>query len=211
MPWQEMTTELIMAKFLWTAQSKRDLQIENNLIISTSIINIATGTSSRMKDFIKKSKGIIKIKNNDNFCALRAMVVGIAHNDYFINSELKYSYDQIIDSPQSKKQQVAAERLAREMKFNEHTIISLVEIKQIEQHLKEYQVLVVSDTNNFDFIYVGARIKKLFFFFHDSHFDYLKSLPAFFDCDKFCFICLLPYHHNLAHKCLKIILGSLTI
>ena len=70
--------------------------------------------------------------------------------------------------------------------------------------MKEYQVLVVSDTNNFDFIYVGARIKKLFFFFHDSHFDYLKSLPAFFDCDKFRFICLLPYHHNLAHKCLKI-------
>ena len=93
------------------------------------------------------------------------MVVGIAHNDYFINSKLKYSYDQIIDSTQSKKQQVAAERLAREMKYNEHTIISLVEIKQIEQHLKEYQVLVVSDTNNFDFIYVGARIKKLFFFF----------------------------------------------
>ena len=110
--------------------------------------------------------GVAVRSRNDNFCALRAIVVGIAHNDYLKNSELKYSYDQIIDSPRSKKQQVAAERLAKEMKFNEHTIISLVEIKQIELHLKEYQILVVSDTNNFDCIYVGReRIKKLFFFF----------------------------------------------
>ena len=62
MPRQEMTTELIMAKFLLTAQSKRDLQIENNLIISTSIINIATGTSSRMKDYIKKKQRNYKDK-----------------------------------------------------------------------------------------------------------------------------------------------------
>ena len=100
---------------------------------------------------------------------------------------------------------MAAERLAKRMKFNEHTIISLVEIKQIELHLKEYQILVVSDTDNFDFIYVGERKdKQIVLFFHDSHFDYIKSLPAFFDCDKFCFICLLPFHHDLSHECIKI-------
>ena len=71
--------------------------------------------------------------------------------------------------------------------------------------MKEYQVLVVSDTNNFDFIYVGERKdKKILLFFHNSHFDYIKSLSAFFDCDKFCFICLLPYQTDLAHKCIKI-------
>ena len=80
---QEISTKLIMAKFLFTAQSKRDLQIVNNFIIRTSIINIGAGTLSRMKDFLfKKSKGIIKIKNIDNFCALRAIVVGISLNDF---------------------------------------------------------------------------------------------------------------------------------
>ena len=80
---------------------------------------------------------------------------------------------------------MAAVRLAIEMKFNEHTIISLVEIKQNEQHLKEYQFVLVSDEDNFDFINEEERI--LLFFFSWQSFRLYKIIASIsFDCDKFC-------------------------
>ncbi len=81
-----MTTEMILAKFLFVAQSNR---IENNLIISTSTIKEIVGGSCRLGKFIYKKPSIIQITNNDNLCACRAIVVGIAHNNYLIDLEKK--------------------------------------------------------------------------------------------------------------------------
>ena len=41
-------------------------------------------------------------------------------------------------------------------------------------------------------------------FHHNDHFDYIKSLPAFFNKDKFCFVCLHPYQKAFFHACVKI-------
>ncbi len=40
---QDLTTEMILAKFLLVAQSNRNLRIENNLIISASTIEEIEG------------------------------------------------------------------------------------------------------------------------------------------------------------------------
>jgi hypothetical protein len=42
------------------------------------------------------------------------------------------------------------------------------------------------------FIEVRQSI-KIFFFHHNDHYGYIKSLPAFFKEKKFCFICFKPY------------------
>jgi hypothetical protein len=62
---QDITTEMILAKFLLVAQSNRNLRIENNLIISASSIEEIVGGSYRLH--IKQS--IIQITNKDNLCA----------------------------------------------------------------------------------------------------------------------------------------------
>ncbi len=86
---QDITTEMILAKFLLVAQSNRNLRIENNLIISASSIEEIVGGSCRLWKFIYKKQSIIQITNNDNLCACRAKVVGIAHNNYLIDPEKK--------------------------------------------------------------------------------------------------------------------------
>ncbi len=71
------------------AQSNRNLRIENNLIISASTIEEIEGGSCRLGKFIYKKQSIVQLKNNDNLCAWRAIVVGIAHNNYLIDPEKK--------------------------------------------------------------------------------------------------------------------------
>jgi hypothetical protein len=85
---QDITTEMILAKFLLVAQSNRYLRIENNLIISASSIEEIVGGSCRLGKFIYKKQSIIQITNKDNLCACRAIVVGIAHN-YFLDDHEK--------------------------------------------------------------------------------------------------------------------------
>ena len=48
---KDITTEMIMARFLLVSQSKKDLEIENNLIISASTLDITDG-GSRLEDFV---------------------------------------------------------------------------------------------------------------------------------------------------------------
>ena len=44
---KEITTEMIMARFLLVSQSKKELKIENNLIITANTLNITDGISRR--------------------------------------------------------------------------------------------------------------------------------------------------------------------
>ena len=54
-----------MARFLLVSQSKKDLKIENNLIITASTLDITDG-GSRLEDFVFKKECIVKIRNDDN-------------------------------------------------------------------------------------------------------------------------------------------------
>ena len=70
--------------------------------------------------------------------------------------------------------------------------------ENIEDHLKDYQILVVSNENNYEFVYVGSpKIKKIVLLYSNYHLDFIKSLPAFFNEKKFCFLCLQPYQNEL--------------
>jgi hypothetical protein len=46
------------------------------------------------------------------------------------------------------------------------------------------------------FTVVRLKIKKIFLFYNNNHYDYIKSLPAFFNEKKFCFICFQPYQNG---------------
>ena len=61
----DITTEMIMSRFLLVSQSKKELKIENNLIITASTLDIVDG-GSRLEDFVFKKDCIIKIRNDDN-------------------------------------------------------------------------------------------------------------------------------------------------
>ena len=162
-------------------------------------------TEMIMARFLFKKDCIVKIRNDDNMCALRCIVVGIAHNNYIQDKSKRNEYKQIINSNQSKKPTIESQRLAKEMNIDLNVKCSIAEIKRAEEYLKIYQMLVISSENDFEFIYAGAKKdKQIILFHHNNHFDYVRSLPAFFNDKKFCFTCLSPYHDDLSHDCIKL-------
>ena len=50
----------------------------------------------------------------------------------------------------------------------------------------------------------SPKIKKIVLLYSNFHLDFTKSLPAFFNEKKFCFLCLQPYQNDFFHKCIKI-------
>jgi hypothetical protein len=54
-------------------------------------------------------------------------------------------------------------------------------------------------------LYCGeAKDKRIVLFHHNNHYDYIKSLPAFFNEKTFCFICFQPNQNDFFHKCSKV-------
>jgi hypothetical protein len=151
---QDMTTEMILAKFLLVAQSNRNLRIENNLIISASTIEEIVGGSCRLGKFIYKKQSIIQITNTDNLCACRAIVVGIAHNNYIMDHEKKKIYNQV-RRKQLSVQTKLAKQLEKDVGINTKRIFSIDDIKKIEKYLSTYQIIIVSSKNDFEFVYCG--------------------------------------------------------
>ena len=194
----DITTEMIMARFLLVSQSNKDLKIENDLIISASTLDIISGGSNRLEEFVLRKDCIIKVKNTDNLCALRCIVIGIAHNNYLENPNLKNEYEYIIKrnkNKQTRETYILADALSIIINHK----CSIHEIMKAEKYLEIYQILVISG-EDFDFVYVGPnRDKKIVLFYHDDHYDYIKSLPAFFNKEKFCFVCLHPYQKDFFH------------
>jgi hypothetical protein len=159
---QDITTEMILAKFLLVAQSNRNLRIENNLIISASSIEEIVGGSCRLGKFIYKKQSIIQITNNDNLCACRAIFVGIAHNNNLIDPEKKNIYNHV-KKKQFNLQKKLAKQLAKDVGINAKRTCSIDDIKKIEKYLSIYQILIVSSKNDFEFVYCGeAKVKKIF-------------------------------------------------
>jgi hypothetical protein len=202
----DLKPELVMAKFLLVVQSNRNLKIENGLIVSASRIDLVDGGSSskRLKDFIYKKQSIIKITNSDFLCGLRAICVGIMHNAFIEDRGLKWQYKHCIRYG-SKKQLTEAKKLAKQCQIPKNRKLSIDDLKRVETYLKIYQILIISADKQYDFVYVGpTQEKKIVLLHNEDHYDYIKSLPAFFNEKKFCFICLKPYSHDFYHKCIKI-------
>jgi hypothetical protein len=128
---QDITSEMILAKFLLVAQSNRILRIENNLIISASSIEEIEGGSCRLGKFIYKKQSIIQITNKDNLCACRAIVVGIAHNNYLIDPEKKNIYYHVKEK-QFNLQKQLAKQLAKDVGINPKRTCSIAQLKKLK-------------------------------------------------------------------------------
>ena len=59
---------------------------------------------------------------------------------------------------------------------------NIKEIMAVETLLVEYQILIISYESDFEFIYVGPdKEKRIVLLHHKNHYDFIKSLPAFFN------------------------------
>ena len=205
LPLEKLTTEKVLSHVEKVVQSNEEFRLNDTVTID--IIHVETpqgsGRSKRttlnIREYLKQKGSVIPINNKDDFCLARALAVGIA------KIEKDPRYDQI----QRSTRHIQLERALDLHQAANVPLRScgLSEVKLFQQHLINYQIIVVSGDHNNAIIYPpkppGTDEKPIIsLYYHNNHFDTITSLPGFLNRGYFCHRCHKPYDCTTDHICL---------
>jgi hypothetical protein len=137
-----------------------------------------------LESLLRKRDCIIQIKNKDDLCCARAIVVAKAKLDK------DPQYKSIV-----KHERPLQTNLARQLHESAGVPLGscgIPEVKKFQAALPGYQLNVISKEHLNAMIYSGPEADKcLYLYHHDNHYDVITSMPAF------------PARKQYCHKCKK--------
>ena len=203
----ELTTEKVFSLVEKVVQSNEEFRLNDTVHIDLIRVEMPHGSGkSRVKrqtwnirDYLKKKGSVICINNMDDLCLARALVTSIAR------IEKDPRYKRMIDSKGT---------VQRERAFDLHEAANvplgpcgLKEVDLFQQHLTNYQILVVSGDQNNTIIYPPRPPanpnpeKSIYLYYQANHFDVITKLPGFLNTHYFCHACHKGYDHTTDHLC----------
>ena len=205
---EELTTEKVFSEVEKVVQSNEEFRLNDAVNIDIMRVQMPQGsgkskvkrTTYDLREYLKKKKSVICINNKDNYCLARALAVSIAR----IKKDPRYN--QIRDS----KRQIQLERAlalhqAAHVPFD--IPCGLKEVDLFQQHLTNYQIIVVSGDQNNTIIYPHKPPpnpnpeKSIYLYYQANHFDVITKLPGFLNTHYFCHQCHKGYDHTTDHLC----------
>ena len=202
---EELTTEKVLSHVEKVVQSNEEFHLNTTVNIDVIRVEMPHGsgrlkrTTLNIRDYLRKKKSVIPINNRDNLCLARALVVNIAR------IEKDPRYIRIIEPGNS---------IQRERAFDLHEAANvplgpcgLNEVDLFQQHLVNYQIIVVSGDQDNAIIYPPQPRtnpnpeKSIYLYYQTNHFDAVSSLPAFLNTNYFCHACHKAYDHTTDHLC----------
>ena len=205
MPVERLTTERVYSELERVIQSNQEFRLNDTVTIDLNHVVSPAGSGRKRKrttynidDYLDEKNSVVRIKNKDDLCLARALVVARAKVDK------DPRYNQVRDSRKP---------LQREKAFDLHEAANvplgpcgLNEVALFQQYLSDYQIVVVSGDHNNSVIYPppssGTDQKPhLTLYLHDNHFDVITTVPGFLGCVYFCFRCYKPYNNTTDHLC----------
>ena len=169
------------------------------------------------KVFAQKKQSIIQINNtDDNLCFARAVVVGMCYSERE-NTETwnkRWKYIQKSDRPLQKTE---AEKILKEAGVSPSQPIGVNEYKQIQAMLykKNYVIKVHNQHSKAEKVFehppVTSESKIIHVYFHQKHYDYIKSMPGFLGCAYYCEFCDVGYKNRESRVCPHICKGCYRI
>ena len=185
------------------------------MTIFASTIESVIGGSNRLQKYLNQKKYSVKIMNNDNLCALYAIVIGMKFADKeFLKkknnlTQIEQSELQILKSDintllrKGKLLVNKTETLVQKLNLA-NSPLGIPEIQKVEEFIKEYQIWILDD-ESFEWLYIGQnnREKKIILLYskENEHFDLITGLPKFFGKDYYCYICKKAYMSYYNHPC----------
>ena len=207
-PLEELTTEKVFSQVEKVVQSNEEFRLNDAVNIDILRVQMPQGrgktkrkrTTYDLREYLKKKHAVICINNRDNYCLARALAVSIAR------IEKDPQYNQIIDS----KRHIQFERAlalhqAAHVPFD--IPCGLKEVDLFQQHLTNYQIIVVSGDQNNTIIYPPKPPanpnpeKSIYLYYQANHFDVITKLPGFLNTNYFCHYCHKGYDHTTDHLC----------
>ena len=202
---EELTTEKVLSNVEKVVQSNEEFRLNDTVNIDVIRVEMPRGsgrykrTTLNIRGYLEKKKSVILITNRDDLCLARALVVNIAR------IEKDPRYKRIIE-PGNNTQ--------RERAFDLHEAANvplgpcgLKEVDLFQQHLVNYQIIVVSGDQDNAIIYPPHPRtnpnpeKSIYLYYQANHFDAVRSLPAFLNMSYFCHVCHKAYDHTTDHLC----------
>ena len=201
---ERLTAERVFAALERVIQSNQEFRLNDTVTIDINHAKSPQGSGRRKRttfnidDFLNKKGSVVRIQNNDDICLARALVVARAYQE----NDPRYRHIRNSDRP-----------LQREKAFELHRAAKvplgpcgLNEVALFQQHLTDYQIVIISGDHNNSIIYpppVEATDQKphLTLYLHDNHFDVINSVPGFLGRSYYCFRCLKPYDQTTDHIC----------
>jgi G:T-mismatch repair DNA endonuclease (very short patch repair protein) len=168
-----------------------------------------SGLGSRMKPsligkslemFLKRKKrSLIYVRNQDDTCMARAIVLAKAYvdGDKILCDNLELN---------EKRQLEAAQQLLRTVGIPERPC-TIEDMQKISGHYPEYRFMI---RDMYDFLYKDKTYeddsRKIIALFYDTerkHYHALKSLKGFLGCDYYCIECNVRYNDRNRHGCTR--------
>uniref|UniRef100_A0A6P7HBJ7 Uncharacterized protein LOC114346644 n=1 Tax=Diabrotica virgifera virgifera TaxID=50390 RepID=A0A6P7HBJ7_DIAVI len=141
-----------------------------------------------------KRRGIVVIKNNDNLCLPRSLILAKA----YVNKDpelVKIRRD--IGKTQLER---ALQLIAGAAVVIPSDGAGIPELQQFQEYLKNYKIVVYSYGR--DIIFAGNGVgPSLNLINHKGHFNVITSLTAAFCCDYYCEECHQPFNNKSDHRC----------
>ena len=206
LPVERLTAERVYSELERVIQSNQEFRLNDTVIIDLNHVESPAGSGGKGKkrttfdidDYLDQKNSVVRIKNKDDLCLARALVVARAKVDK------DPRYNQIKQS---------ARAIQREKAFDLHEAANvplgpcgLNEVALFQQYLTDYQIMVISGDHNNSVIYPpqssGTDEKPhLTLYLHGNHFDTINSVPGFLGRVYFCFRCYKAYDHTTHHLC----------
>ena len=203
---ERLTAERVYSEMERVIQSNQEFRLNDTVTIDINHVESPVGSRGKGKkrttynidDYLDEKNSVVRIKNKDDLCLARALVVARA------KKENDPRYRQIRDSRAP---------LQREKAFDLHEAANvplgpcgLNEVALFQQYLTDYQIVIISGDHNNSAIYppqsAGTDEKPhLTLYLHGNHYDVINSVPGFLGRSYFCFRCYKGYDNTTDHLC----------
>ena len=201
LPASHFTPERIYAQIERVVQSNQDFALDDSVVVDIVHVDMPSGSTKRrhvdLLQHLRSKNSIVTIKNDDDMCLARALVVAIAK----IEKDPKYY---LIKDSRSALQREKAKELHQKAKVPLGQC-GIPEVKMFQEYLKDYEINIVSAEHQDVIIYPHAPIqrdvKHVYLYLHNKHYDVINSMPAFFSQSYFCHECRKAYGKTIRHIC----------
>ena len=201
LPLVQLTPERVFSAVQRVIQSNRDFRLNDTVTVDLIHVEApqGSGRSKRnvvnIKEYLHKKGSVITIKNHDNLCLARALVVAIAK----VENAPNYEYLR----RNVRAQQIKAMELHRAANVPLGPC-GLAEVDLFQRYLTQYEINIVSGNYDNAIIYPAQPSDDktpIYLFLHDNHYDVITSMPGFLSVVYFCHKCKRSYSNKFDHLC----------
>lgn len=171
------------------------------------LVNIPKGSNGNkiinLSKNIHTKRSIIEIKNDDNLCCPRAIIVALSiQTNNILGHELDTNKIKQLKIGRKIQKDLALELCNMLIEYNEEGF-TLEDIRNVELKL-DIQINIICAGSLNTIIYKGEdKETKIYLYKNGNHFNVIKSMKGFYGSSYYCEKCDKAYKNKNSHKCVK--------